>query len=90
MATAPATVFLCLGNDAAAHLRQVAGAEPRADASSLPTGWGRTTIDSSETTRNGPERRLIVRLPHLSSYRIFGRPDGKSDLAASSLLKALS
>ena len=90
MATAPATVFLCLGNDAAAHLRQVAGAKPRADASSLPTGWGRTTIDSWETTRSGPERRLIVRLPHLSSYRIFGRPDGKSDLAARSLLKALS
>ena len=90
MASTPATVFLCLGNDAAAHLRQVAEAKPCADASSLPTGWGRTTIDSWKTAGSGLERRVIVRLPHLSSYRIFGRPKGKSDLAVSSLLKALS
>lgn len=90
LAMTPATIFLCLGNDAATHLRQVAKAMPRADASSLPTGWGKITIDSWETARSGPERRVIVRLPHLSSYRIFARRDGKSELAVASLLKAIS
>jgi hypothetical protein len=83
----PARLFLCLGADAAAHVAGVAFARPR-PGPPLPTGWGKTTIGCYETATSGVDRRVVVRLPHLSSYAIFGRQGGASAQAECSLRDA--
>jgi hypothetical protein len=85
--TSPARLFLCLGADAARHVAEVAGARPW-PGPPLLTGWGKTTIGCYETAASGPNRRVVVRLPHLSSYAIFGRQGGLSDQAEHSLRDA--
>lgn len=74
----PARLFLCLGTEAArgiAHVVQ-AGAEETYSA-----GWGKVTIGRAVST----EGHVVVRLPHLSRYGIFGRPGGLSTTAEASL-----
>jgi hypothetical protein len=87
METSPARLFLCLGHEVTEHLVRVANAKPR-PGPPLETRWGKTTIGCYETSPSGDDRRVIVRLPHLSSYRIFGRKDGLSQLAERSLRDA--
>lgn len=83
-----ARLFLCLGNEAAAEISRLLGASPRRGAHLLPTNWGRTTIGCHETATDGIDRRVVVRLPHLSRYRIFGRSGGASARAEASLRRA--
>ncbi|UPG72841.1 hypothetical protein MVG78_01175 [Roseomonas gilardii subsp. gilardii] len=74
----PARLFLCLGMEAARGLARVtqAGAEE-----TYPAGWGKVTIGRSVSA----DGRVVVRLPHLSRYGIFGRPSGLSTTATASL-----
>jgi len=74
LATSPATHFLTMGKEPALHLADIINAEHILD---LPAGWGRQTINVWESASG----RRIVAMPHPSRYRLFGRTDGKSQLA---------
>jgi hypothetical protein len=70
----PAAI-VCLGDLAARHVGAVLGEQGSAAraARKLPVGWGNVTCalthyDAADT------RTLLVRLPHLSRFGIFGRP----------------
>ena len=59
-------IVVCIGADVEKHLYTVLGQPPSTTA--LPVGWG------SETARlSRYESRVVLRLPHLSRFRIFGR-----------------
>jgi hypothetical protein len=45
----------------------------------LESGWGQVRVQMVTMTRGG-ESRLIVGLPHLSRFAIFGRHESKSQL----------
>jgi hypothetical protein len=63
----PAVTLLCLGKyGAAPHLAELISASMVAR---LSAGWGDQTID---VYRDGKGRRIIA-LPHLSTFRLFGR-----------------
>ena len=72
LAVSPARLFLCLGNEVTQHLVRLTRAQAR-PGPSLCTGWRATTIGCYQTSSNEAAMRTIVRLPHLSRYRIFGR-----------------
>lgn len=87
METSPARLFLCLGHEVTEHLVDISNAKERSGPP-LRTGWGNTTIGCFDTSENGARWRTIVRLPHLSRYRIFGRSNGLSEQAERSLREA--
>lgn len=68
------TVMLCLGDLAA---REMGQALQRAGAcaegtESVPVGWGNVTLSLSQLSFESGQT-LLVRLPHLSRFSIFGR-----------------
>lgn len=69
------SVVVCLGKVSFDHIKGVAircrYREVRRPAKSVETGWGQITCTLAEM--NGAREMLIVGLPHLSRYRIFGR-----------------
>jgi hypothetical protein len=81
LSVSPATLFLCLGEKAAKGIAGLIGGEFER---CYPAGWGAVTIGRYV----GADGRVAVRLPHLSRYRLFGRPDGLSATAAASLRTA--
>lgn len=77
----PATRFLCLGSTVAEELVRLTGAEPDGE---FDTGWGKRTFGRYVTPRH-----VIVRIPHLSWYRVFNRGGGY-DARVRSAIKAAS
>ena len=67
----PATLFLCLGRDVTREVVALTGA--KADGT-WPTGWGRQTFK-----RYVAPGKVIVGLPHLSRFQVFGRQNGGAE-----------
>jgi hypothetical protein len=63
-------LVLCIDQRTTKEIRRILEARNhvRAEAHSLPTGWGQI---NAEVTRVGPT--TLLRLPHLSRFRLFGR-----------------
>lgn len=89
LAVARPRAILCLGDIVDRQLGVVleAGGLQRTEAQRLPTGWG--TISYGLTRYASADgSTLVVRLPHLSRFAIFGRPasraavDGLTDAVA--------
>jgi hypothetical protein len=82
-------VLICLGNDATKYVTETLeahGARPgRAKSGSI--GWGPYTY-GLHPYQAEPGGTLVVRLPHLSRFAIFGRP--ASAPAVRRLMKAIS
>lgn len=76
----PAKRFFCLGNDVTDELVALSGAKLEAEFS---TSWGQGTREQ-KFRRYVAGDRVFVRLPHLSSYRVFDRAgDLKASVAES-------
>lgn len=66
LAESPARLILCLGKAVVApEIARLIGAKPIA---SSPSGWGDIAIDRYATT----DGKLVVGLPHLGRFRLFG------------------
>lgn len=76
-----ATRFLCLGSTAAEELARLTGAKR---SGKFKTDWGNQTFD-----RYVSPRHTVVRIPHLSRYRVFDR-GGNHDAVVRSAIKAAS
>ena len=67
-----ATRFICLGKGVVApEIASILGAVP---VDAVPAGWGTLTIERYRT----PDGRLVLGLPHLSRFALFGRPISES------------
>jgi len=73
LAEVRAPVVVCLGADVEKWLILVLG-KPRS-VTTLLVGWGKVTA-----RLNRFDSRVLLRLPHLSRFRIFSRPASKSPL----------
>ena len=82
LSQSPAKLFLCLGQEAASAIAGLIGSTQAQEC--FDSGWGEVTIGRYVGT-NG---RVVVRLPHLSRFQIFGRANGDSDKAIASLAQA--
>lgn len=82
VAETPARLFPTMGKVAGRELAALMKANMLDR--SLPTGWGRQTIDVWKM----PDERRIVALPHPSRYQLFGRFDRRSDKAEASFRAA--
>lgn len=72
-------VIVCLTDTPFDHFENVLRRKGfrKTDALQEPVGWGSVTYSSSGyASENG--NVLMVRLPHLSRYKIFGRPESQS------------
>src|SRR5205823_4027156 len=69
-------VVICMGDLAQRHIGEVLeahGSRPVGRGELRPTGWG--TVNYAKVAYQSPRARtLLIRLPHLSRFRIFGRP----------------
>ena len=63
---------ICFGAASAKVLREVLS---HSQCQHFPVGWGRVRADVSESGGT-----VVIRLPHLSRYRIFKRAQGLADL----------
>jgi hypothetical protein len=63
----PAKLFLCVGKNVVGP--DLAILLNASKLPSIPTGWGQVTIDRYQAT----DGRLIVSLPHLSTFKLFSR-----------------
>jgi hypothetical protein len=73
------SVIVCLGNDPMRYLDLVLrarGAVPTGPAKKRPVGWGNVTYAVAHYTKS-PGEVTMVGLPHLSRFRIFGRPESQ-------------
>ena len=50
-----------------------------------PSGWGELTID----TYRASDGRALILLPHLSRFRLFGRPGGIAEATVAAILKTV-
>jgi hypothetical protein len=70
------SVVICLGKITYDHVKAIVVGggyhEGRPHAKPYKTGWGKITYTLTEM-KKGTRRLLIVQLPHLSRYQIFGR-----------------
>lgn len=82
LSQSPATRFICLGKVAA--LRIAGLIDGAVKETHYKTGWGSVTIGQFV----GDDGRVVIRLPHLSRYGLFGRTSGQSAIANESLKKA--
>jgi hypothetical protein len=84
------SVIVCLGNDPMRYLDPVVrarGARPTGPAEKRPVGWGDVKYAVARYT--SPRREVtMVGLPHLSRFRIFGRPE--SQLATTQIVNSIS
>jgi hypothetical protein len=78
----PARLFLCLGNDAAMELAKLLKCQDTEE--TYPVNWEPLTIGR----RIAPDGRVVIRIPHLSRFQIFGRSEGASAIAEKSLREA--
>lgn len=67
--TTPASLFLVMGKYAAWHIADLLKAKPVPI--NLQTGWGRATIDISDSS----DGRRVVAMPHPSRFKLFGRDE---------------
>jgi hypothetical protein len=63
----PMLVITC-APEAASQATKILGARFETNA---PSGWGNTTLDR----RRSEDGTVVVRLPHLSTYKLFSRPE---------------
>jgi len=78
----PAKLFLCLGNDVAIEMTKLLNC--RDEEETYPVNWEPLTIGR----RIAPDGRVVIRIPHLSRFQIFGRSEGASAIAEKSLREA--
>jgi hypothetical protein len=76
-----ARVLVCLGDGVARELAKLTDAKR---VQRHPAGWANVTIDRFEAA----DGRVIVKVPHLSRYALFGRKDGQSAAAERALRAA--
>lgn len=73
----PASLFVVMGNEATWQLVDLMKA--KLVVCHLPTNWGKTTIDVWESA----DGRRIIKMPHPSTYKLFGRGEASADAEAS-------
>ncbi len=85
-------VIICLTHTPFYHFEDVLRHKGfvRTDALQEPVGWGNVSYSSSRY-ESGIGNVLMVRLPHLSRYRVFGRPQSQyaTDRLTESIAQAL-
>jgi len=74
----PAKLIFCLGHEATRHIVEIENAK---EVCRRRTGWGSTNFIKYKSNSG----RIIVDVPHLSRYRIFGRNGPKSDEAVANI-----
>ncbi len=72
------SAIICLSDEPFMHFGEVLGDRGflRTDTLREPVGWGNVTY-SQARFRSETEEVLVVRLPHLSQYQIFSRPQSR-------------
>lgn len=72
------SAIVCLSDEPFNYFGEVLGDKgyQKTDPLQEPVGWGNVTY-SQARFRSGTEEVLVVRLPHLSRYKIFGRPQSR-------------
>jgi hypothetical protein len=73
------SVIVCLGSDPMRYIDPVhraRGAVPTGLAEKRPVGWGNVKYAVARYTKT-PGEVTMVGLPHLSRFRIFGRPESR-------------